>query len=233
MKVAIMQPYFCPYIGYFQLMGAVDRFVLLDNVQYKKGGWFNRNRVLSDGTDKLFSIPVKKQSTYLDVRDRLLAEDSIKVRAAVLESISTLYKGAPQHAQVMPLLQSIFLYETENFFDFVHHSLSQLNRALRIDTPILLSSAVAIDEGLKGQERVIAINKALGADTYINASGGRELYRQEDFAREGIALKFLQPRMIEYEQFGQHFVPWLSIIDVMMFNDTQRISGYLQQFDLV
>lgn len=232
MKVAVMQPYFCPYIGYFQLINAVDTFVVYDDIQYSKKGWFNRNRILLNGHDEMFTIPLKKDSDFLDVRERQVADDSLAARKKILARIDNAYRLAPRHAQVMPLLQRVFLYKGENLFDFIHFSLRELCSELGIQTPLVVSSTLGVSRALKGEERVFETVKALGADTYINAIGGRELYRPEVFAEKGIELHFIRSQAIEYPQFDHPFVPWLSIIDVMMFNEPAAIRTYLNAYDL-
>ncbi|MBS0211838.1 MAG: WbqC family protein [Proteobacteria bacterium] len=224
MKVAIMQPYFLPYIGYFQLIGAADKFVIYDNIKYTKKGWINRNRYLLDGRDEMFSLPLKKDSDALDVRDRRLAADFD--RAKLLNRLAEAYRRAPRYGEVMPLLQRIIECRDDNLFGFIHASLSAVCRYLGIDTPLIVSSTLEVDHSLQGQDRVLAICRRLGADTYINAIGGRELYSHDDFAAQGIELRFLQSLPSDYPQFGRPFVPWLSILDVMMFNTRESISRH-------
>lgn len=233
MKVAIMQPYFCPYIGYFQLISSVDRFVIYDNVQYTKKGWFNRNRYLHNGQAELFTIPLMKESDFLNVRDRHLADDSLKARRRILSKLAQAYRSAPYVDEVMGLLERLFLYQGANLFEFIYHSVVVLCRELGIDTDIVISSTIKVPDELKGSDRVIAINKALGADTYINAIGGQGLYEREVFAAQGIGLHFLRSKPIDYPQLSDPFVPWLSIIDVMMFNDKAIISDFLERYDLL
>ncbi len=228
-----MQPYFCPYIGYFQLISSVDRFVIYDNVQYSKKGWFNRNRYLHNGQAELFTIPIRKESDFLDVCDRHLAEDSLKARSRTLTKIVNAYRGAPYLEDVMDLLERLFLYQGANLFEFLYHGVLELCQELGIATDIVISSTVDVPEGFKGQDRVIAISKALGADTYINAIGGQGLYQRGTFADHGLELNFIRSKPIEYRQFDNEFVPWLSIIDVMMFNDKAVIKGFLRQYELL
>lgn len=228
-----MQPYFCPYIGYFQLISSVDRFVIYDNVQYSKKGWFNRNRYLHNGQATLFTIPLRKESDFLDVRERHLADHSLKVRTKILSRISHSYRNAPYFAEAMGLVEQVFLCQEENLFDFIYHSVVALCQVLGIETEILVSSTIDVPDGLRGQDRVIAINKALGADTYINAIGGQSLYERQAFAEQGIELRFQRSMPIEYPQFDAPFVPWLSIVDVMMFNDKHAIHGYLERYELL
>jgi hypothetical protein len=225
MKVAIMQPYFFPYIGYFQLIAAADVFVVYDNIKYTKKGWINRNRMLQNGTDVMFSLPLKSDSDALDVCQRELARDFN--RDKLLNQFSGAYRRAPYFAQTFPLVEAILRHEDGNLFRFLHHSLLATCRHLGIATEIRVSSTIDIDHGLKGQDKVLALCEALGADRYINAIGGMELYSKDEFRAHGIELNFIKSKPFVYAQFGNEFVPWLSIIDVMMFNPLDVIRECL------
>ncbi|WP_119964270.1 WbqC family protein [Simplicispira lacusdiani] len=232
MKVAIMQPYFLPYIGYFQLIRAADVFVVYDNIKFTKRGWINRNRYLLNGRDELFSLPLEKASDALDVRDRCLAP--VFDRIKFLNRFSEAYRAAPYFNDVMPLLRRIVGFGDFNLFNFIHASLREICGHLSIGTPLIVSSALDVNHDLKGQDRVLAICRHLGADTYINASGGRDLYSKEIFNAEGMELKFLRSHPCEYPQFHLPFVPSLSILDVMMFNSLTSISDdFLFRCELV
>lgn len=232
MKIAIMQPYFCAYIGYYQLINSVDKFIICDNMQYTKRGWFNRNRILMNGIDRVFTIPLKKDKSSLNVNLRYLADNSIKARMHVLRQIQSLYKKAPFFSQNYPLIRRLFIQEIDNLFDFIHFSVVELCSNLDIKTEILLSSSLDIDHELKSQDRVIEMCKFLKTDSYINPIGGKELYDKEIFNKKGIDLKFIKSNNIEYAQFNHEFVPWLSIIDILMFNDIEQIKGYLNEYEL-
>jgi len=225
MKLAIMQPYFFPYIGYFQLIASVDRFVVYDNIEYTKKGWINRNRFLRDGEDVLFSIPLKKGSDHLHVRDRELAADFNKDK--LLNQLAGAYKRAPHFSEVFPLVERAVRCESHNLFDYILHSLVVTCEYLDIKTELLVSSTLDIDHTLRGKDKVRALCRRAGADTYINAIGGRALYAKEEFLADGLSLHFLKSADIAYPQFEHEFVPWLSIIDVMMFNSRERISEWL------
>lgn len=231
MKVGIMQPYFLPYIGYFQLLNAVDKYVIYDNIQYTKKGWINRNRILQNGKDILISIPLEKDSDYLDVRDRFITEGFD--RKKLLNQIKESYRKAPYWDAVMPLIDDIINYYDKNLFRFILNSVERICRYLDIDTDIIISSALDIDHSLKGQGKVIAICKKIGATDYYNAIGGQELYNGDDFKKENINLHFLSTNTIEYKQLGNEFVPWLSILDVMMFNSVDKIKDMLNNYKLV
>lgn len=233
MKIAIMQPYFCAYIGYYQLINSVDKFVIFDNIQYTKRGWFNRNRILDNGTDRMFTIPIKKDNRYLNVNLRFLADNSIKERYRILKQIQTLYKKAPFFSQNYPLVRRFFIQEINNLFDFIHFSVVELCIKLDIKTQIILSSSLDIDPKLKSQDRIIEMCKCLKTDIYINPIGGEELYDKKAFKKEGIDLKFIKSKYIKYPQFERKFIPWLSIIDVLMFNNIEQVKSYLEEYDLV
>ena len=232
MRMAIMQPYFLPYIGYFQLIAAVDLFVVYDRIKYTKKGWINRNRMLVNGADAMFSLPLKKDHDALDVVDRTLAADFD--RARLCQQIRGAYGRAPCFTQTFALVEQIMQHPDNNLFGYVHHSLLALCRHLGIATEIRVSSTVAIPACAKGQDKVLALCGALGASTYRNAIGGLELYNGQDFQRAGIELQFIRARPWEYPQFGQPFVPWLSILDVLMFNPLEQVRDRIRSgFDVV
>ena len=232
MRVAIMQPYIFPYIGYFQLMHAVDAFVVYDNIKYTKKGWINRNRYLLNGEATTFSLPLRKDSDDLDIRDRHLSADFN--RGKLLGQLREAYRKAPHFNATLALVEEVIGNPADNLFDYLHQGLAKTCQHLGITTPILVSSMLDADHSLRSQERVIALANAVGASEYINPIGGLELYSREDFARQSVALGFLRSRPIEYPQLGEGFVPWLSIVDVLMFNGAERTrESLLSQFDVV
>ena len=232
MKIGIMQPYFLPYIGYFQLMNAVDEFVIYDNIKFTKKGWINRNRILVNGKDSYITIPLKKDSDYLDVKDRSLADSWQIDRKSMLNRISATYRKSPYFDIVYPLAEKCILCEESNLFGFILNSLQLVRQSLEISTSLVTSSTIPIDHTLKAEQKVIAICKARNAYTYLNPIGGVELYDKDRFMGEGIDLHFLKPDEFSYAQFGNGFVPWLSIIDVMMFNSKEAITKMLTQYSL-
>lgn len=218
-----MQPYFMPYIGYFQLIAAVDLFIVYDNIKYTKKGWINRNRMLRNGRDATFSIPLKSDSDYLDVCERELAADFN--RDKLLSQLRAAYRRAPYFDQTYPLIEQIVRYDETNLFRYLHHSIVKTCEHLGIATEIRISSEMAIDHGLKSQDRVLALCEAACANTYVNTMGGAALYAREAFRERDVELTFIKPKPFEYAQFGSEFVPWLSIIDVLMFNSLGKVSG--------
>lgn len=227
-----MQPYFLPYIGYYQLIAAVDTFVVYDNIKYTKKGWINRNRMLLNGTGVMFSLPLRKDSDLLDIVQRELATDFDRTK--LLNKFAGAYGKAPHFAQTFPLLDRIVRYEDSNLFRFIHYSIVETCAHLGLGTDIRISSEIAIDHGLKGQDKVLALCQATGVDTYINTIGGTDLYSRDEFSGRGVELKFIKAKTFSYPQFGASFVPWLSIVDVLMFNPLDTVRACIaSNFELI
>ena len=231
--IALMQPYFFPKLSYWQLIHNVDTFVIYDDVQYIKGGWINRNRILWRGDGKLLSLPLKKDSDYLNVVDRRLSDSWGTEKIKLLNRIKSSYSQAPYYDQTFPVLKACIEAPSENLFEFILSTLKLLNAYLRISTKITTSSSIGIDHKLKSQDKVIAICKNLGADTYINAIGGQKLYDKDEFQNQGLKLSFVKSPKLEYKQYENKFVPWLSIADVIMFNKRTDITKYLDSYTLI
>lgn len=227
MNIAIMQPYLFPYIGYFQLMNAVDEFIVYDNIQFSKKGWINRNRILVNGADAYITLPLKKDSDYLDIKDRYLSDDWKTESKKMLNRVTESYRKAPYFESVFPLIEKSLLYEDKQLFNFIFNSLNLTKDFLDIKTSFVISSTISIDHHLKSTEKVIALCKHQNATTYINPIGGVELYSKEEFKKEGLELKFIKANHIIYPQFKNDFIPYLSIIDIMMFNSKEEIKNHL------
>ena len=232
MKVAVMQPYFFPYIGYFQLIHCVDKFVVFDDVNFIKKGWINRNRILVNGAPFMFSIPLKQMSQNKWIRDTELSDD-LTWTSKFLKTLESAYKKAPQFNQIFPAVERLLQEE--------HPSIASLNTAslrfvcdyLGLDTTLVPSSAAYANSDLKGQYRILDICRKEGADTYINPIGGTELYDQARFEENGIQLYFLQSDASPYRQFGHDFFPYLSMLDCLMFADKAEIKQKLSEFQLI
>ena len=230
MSIAIMQPYFFPYIGYFQLMSAVDEFIVYDNIEFTKKGWINRNRILVNGKDTFITLPLKKGSDYLNVNDRYLADSWLTDRTKLMNKVTEAYRKAPQFNLAYPVIKKCIFFEDLNLFNFIFHSLDTIKQYLEISTPLVISSSITIDHGMKSEKKVIELCKARQTTNYINPVGGVALYDKAEFKKEGIELSFLKSNDILYTQFNNEFIPWLSIIDVMMFNSKEKIKDYLNSF---
>ncbi len=232
MRVALMQPYFFPYIGYFQLMAACDLFVVFDDAQYIDRGWANRNRILINGAAQWITMPVAASSHKLPFLDReYLFGDRVATRLPT--RIAGAYKAAPFFRQTMPLVEEILAFPRPNVAAFNTTLLLKVAARLGIGTPIKRTSEMVKDDSLTGGEnRVIDICSRLGATTYINPIGGRDLYASGAFADHGIDLRLLSCEAEPYSQFGAPYVPFLSIIDVLMFNDVPAVRKMLGQYRL-
>ena len=232
MKTAIMQPYFLPYAGYFQLIEAADRFILCDDFQYTRHGWMTRNRFLRDGKDALFSLPIKNDSISKQIREREVA-DSFD-GTPILNGFRNAYRKSPFFNETMALVESIVHFPGRNLFDFLENSITRVCVHLGIKTPNGKTSDFAIDSALKKEDRVIALCTAIGTREYINSIGGRELYSKEQFQSHRIKLSFLDSKPLTYAQLGKEFVASLSIVDALMFNSTDAVRSYLHtQYELV
>ena len=231
MTLGIMQPYFLPYIGYWQLLAAVDRFVVYDNVKYTKKGWINRNRFLRGEATATFTVPLKHGSDLLNIADRALADDFKPGK--LLNAFREAYRQAPFFSEVFPLIETIVTAPPRNLFEYLHNSIEVVANYLGIQTSLIVSSTVDIDHRLKADQKVLAICHALGATRYVNSIGGRQLYSVAAFAEHGVELKFIQPRAVSYRQFSERFVPSLSIVDAMMFNSKPSMRAMLGEYDLV
>ncbi len=233
MKLAIMQPYAFPYIGYYQLLKLVDLFVIHDDVQWIKGGWINRNRILVEGAPKYFTLPVAKSTSYAKINERSFPADKKVQLSKVYRQIENNYRQAPCFEECSKLLRECFEIPTTNIATFITETIIKTARYLSIETPIIRSSELKISDNLKGQERVIEINKKLDSSHYINPEGGVSLYQKERFEIESIKLSFLKAKPTDYQQRkSSEFQPFLSIIDVLMNNTPNQITPMLQNYVL-
>ena len=227
MRVAIMQPYFLPYIGYWQLINAVDKFIIYDDIKYTKKGWINRNRFLSNGRDAVFSLPLKKDSNIKTIAEREISTEFNSSK--LINKFKGSYAKSPYFDECITLLESIIHYHDKNLFNFIFNSVIVICSYLQISTEILISSNIKIQDSLKGKERVIALCKQIGATTYINPIGGTDLYFKNEFYNYGINLTFLKSIPVKYYQFDKQFVPFLSIIDLLMFNSKEKVSEIVRK----
>ncbi len=231
--VAIHQPYFFPYIGYWQLIHAVDRFVIHDDVNYIKQGWVNRNRLLLNNEIAYITLPLHQASRSKKIRE-LTLHTQPDPRDKLARRVAVAYRKAPYFADVYPLIEELICHDANNLSDYLAHQLQTLSRFMGISTEFVVTSRNYGNDELKAQERVIDMCKREGATTYINSRGGQALYDTNAFRSAGIGLRFLISRPLKYSQWGAEFAPDLSIIDVLMFNSIYRVSrDFLGSFDLI
>ena len=228
MKLAIMQPYLFPYIGYFQLINVVDRFISLDDVKYINRGWINRNRIRVNGEEFLFSLPLSHASQNKCINEIQISGDYVKWRGKFLLTLERTYANASFFKNGIRLINQILDCPVRSLSEFVLNSIKEICRYLEIRTEFIDSSEIFGNKHLKGEERIVTLCKLNQANIYFNLPGGRKLYSMERFDKEGIALKFLEPVLNPYTQGGNDFIPGLSIIDVLTWNGIEQIKIMLQ-----
>ena len=231
--IVIMQPYIFPYIGYFQLFKVCDMFISYDDVQFMKGGWINRNKILYHDGPKYITFPVSKAPLNTAIDHCFFHKNIGKGKKKILSTLRQIYSKAPFFQSVYPRLEDIVKVNENNVARFAENSLKRILDYLGINVELRRSSHLSFDKSLKGQDRVIEIVKELGGDRYVNPIGGQDLYLPTEFAANNIDLRFLNCKAEPYKQFSNEFVPNLSIIDVLMFNSIEQIRLMLKQFKLV
>jgi hypothetical protein len=234
MRLAIMQPYFFPYLGYFQLINAVDKFIVYDDVSFIKQGWINRNRILANGVPLMFSVPLSGVSSHTSIRETLINTPVYAVwRKKFFKTLEQYYRKLPHYEQVLSIISDVLAGEHMQISALATHSIKAVCAHLSISTEIVETASHYGNAHLKAEERVVDICQLENARVYVNSVGGQELYSHETFRGNGIDLKFLKPNKIKYKQFHYPFVPWLSIIDVLMFNSTETLQQMISQYELV
>ena len=231
MRLAVMQPYLFPYIGYFQVLNAAEKFVILDDVTFIKRGWINRNQILLNGKPHLFSVPLVKASQNRAIKQTKILYET-NWQANLLKTLEQAYKKAPLFSPVMEMVSSVISRKYVYISDMALDSVKETCAYLDIRTAIVDSSEIYQNDTLKGEDRIIDICLRENASMYINTAGGRELYRAENFERHNIKLRFINFLPLTYKQFGDSFEPFLSVIDVLMFKEKLEVKELLERYTL-
>lgn len=227
-----MQPYFMPYIGYWQLIDAADIFVVFDDVNYIKKGWINRNRILMNGTELLFTLPVTGVSQNKKIKEHYFY-DGRAAKNKLWTTIHMAYGKSSQFADISRLIQNIITDEEDNISLYIRKSIEQICRYLNISTQIINSSEIDKDPLKKGEDKIIEICMKLEADTYVNPIGGMELYHKQRFSEQNMDLRFIKSEKFQYQQMSEDFIPGLSILD-MLFNVCKSdLAVYLKKYSLI
>ena len=229
MKLGIMQPYFLPYIGYWQLINAVDKYVIYDDVNFINKSWINRNNILLNGNKHQINLLLTEASQNKLINQVAIQDNQTKL----IRTIEMNYKKAPMFQQVFPLFLHIMEYPDKNLAKFIGNSIVEISKYLSIETEFIYSSTLDKDNTLRAQDKILNICKLLNANKYINAIGGADLYSKDDFNKVGIELSFLETKIEPYKQFKNEFVPYLSLLDVMMFNDVESINIMFNKYNLI
>ena len=229
-----MQPYIFPYLGYFQLVSAVDVFVFYDDVNFIKQGWINRNKVLINGEENLFTIPVKNISSFRQINETEINYSIYeKWKGKFLKSLTQSYKKAPYYEEVMSMVIFILDKKYYNIANLAAESIQVVSKYLDLKTEFVFSSKnFAETRGLDKAERLIKILNQINSNHYINPAGGSDLYEKEYFQKYDIKLEFIKGTLPEYSHPSKEFISGLSIIDVLMWNSKGKVNKMLKQYSL-
>ena len=228
MKLAVMQPYLFPYIGYFQLIYAADIFLIYDDVAYIKRGFVNRNNLLTPNGVTRFTVSVPGGSQNKLFSDLKFSRNVDKV----LKMIEHGYSKAPYFDDVFPIIRETLEFEDRSIASVCMKSYENIFSYLSIDRKIRKTSDLDYDRSTSALERLVMLCEYFGADCYINSPGGRKLYAKPDFANRGIKLKFIDSLPVTYSQGTSEFVPNLSIIDVLMRCSPETVKNFLTYYEL-
>lgn len=229
MKVAIMQPYIFPYIGYYQLVNSVDGFVFYDDVNFIKRGYVNRNNILTNGQAHRFTIPVPGGSQNKKINEHSFDFDVSKI----LRTIEQSYKKARFYDVVYPIIESVLTDKNRKVENICSNSIKKVFDFLEIEKKFFYSSDITASRRGNAADKLINICRSLDAKVYINSVGGLDLYDKSYFQKQGVELKFIRTLDHAYNQSLPNFVPNLSMIDVMMWNDKDKIKSLLQCYELI
>ena len=238
MKIAIMQPYFFPYLGYFQLMSAVDEWVVFDDIQYIRHGWINRNRILSPNLEKewqYITVPLKKYSqnsliNQIEIRNTNSWVDSILGGLSYYKRIKAPYYN-DTIAFIKPLIDSEYKFISKLNIDLIQNIASLLD--IEINITISSKKDFKYKENMESDDWALEISKKMGASTYINPIGGSEIFNKNKFINESIQIKFLKPNLVRYKQSRREYVSMLSIIDSLMFNSLKEVKEMLNNYEII
>ncbi len=226
-----MQPYFFPKLSYWQLIHKVETFVIYDDVQFSKGGWVNRNRICLNNSIKTITIPLKKDSLKKLINERFLADDWDIKKIHILNLIKEYYKKSDNFAVIFPLIQKILNFNNMNLSNFLTNSIKEIVNYLEINTKIINSSSLNIENKFKKEKKIKEICKILNSKIYINAIGGKKIYNKDDFKNSNIELNFLYPTNLLGNKNSDSFD--LSIIDTLMNVEKKIIQKELNEFELI
>ncbi|MGL4852432.1 MAG: WbqC family protein [Phocaeicola sp.] len=254
MKLAIMQPYFFPYIGYFQAISAVDKYILYDNLPYRINSWMNKNRIaVINGGDFNIIVPISHKSPFKPISEiRINNSGSTDWRKRVLKTIYYNYKKSDYFYEIYPLLEKLLATPCNYLHQFNSNTIVEISKYLEISTEIVWDNThyLEMEQALhetyshlnelptnalkKRMERIVRICKSEGATQFINAIGGQALYNKEELRPYGIDLKFVKSDLdIRYNYFSKEFIPNLSIIDVLMHNGREETKKLLKRYTLL
>jgi GNAT superfamily N-acetyltransferase len=232
-RIAIMQPYFYPYIGYFNLIESADLIVFYDDVNFIKRGRIHRNSILVNGSEYQFTVPISKASQNRLIMDTALHDFDLW-RSRFLKQLEYSYRRAPYFNAVMKQVQQTLHERIATIADLAIASICGVYAYLGVNLRYTRSSQISPEtQGLEKSQRLIEITKKAKGTRYINTIGGTKLYEKSHFAAHGIELSFVKVNPVNYRQYGETFIPWLSIIDVLMFNPPAQVREMFRCYTVV
>jgi len=226
MKVAVMQPYFLPYLGYWQLLAESDRFVLLDEVNYIVRGWVNRNRIWVGGKENWMTVPLANASQNRLISHTVIVEGG-EWKEKLMRTVQGAYGRAPFFDQGRDLLAEILRGDERGLAAFLERSIRVVADRLGITTVIESSGSMPRDRNLVGEARILEICRYLEADTYLNLPGGKELYHPPSFESRNVGLRFLHSEWEHMELSSPSGVHNLSLLDLWMHNPIDSMKASL------
>lgn len=236
MILGSMQPYFFPYLGYFALIKHSDRFVFFDTPQYIRHGWCNRNRILKqDGTPTYITIPIRK-APYDTPINKTLIDNGSNWRGRLYGQLDVYRKIAPRYRQVRAFLEEILSPEYDSLSLLCIETTKAVCSLLGIESEFSVFSEMnlALEEVHAPDEWALNTAKALGYDCYVNPPGGMSFYSREKYEASGVRLEFLSLNLREYSQgSAREFVPGLSVIDALMFCETDEVYNMLDDYEIL
>lgn len=232
MKLGIMQPYFFPYLGYFDLINYSDRWIVFDTVQYIRHGWMNRNRIHHPKEGDLYIIvPLRKHLRGTLIKDIVISEYP-RWKSKILGQLNHYKKNAPYFKETYSFVEECLSINEKSLSRLNSLILEKTCSRLGIDFEYEYFSEMDLDLGSVGGpgDWALRISEALGVEEYVNPPGGVDIFDPEKFKAAGIKLTISDTPPFEYSTKGYEFIPNLSIIDVMMFNSKERIGEYLHHY---
>lgn len=227
MILAVMQPYIFPYIGYYQLVYSSDVFIFYDDVSFIKQSYINRNNILANGKTLRFTLPVLGASSNILI-ENLDYSNSKKI----LRTIAQAYAKAPYFDDAFHVIEFVLNQENRGIAHINSLSIRAVFEYLNIDKKMLLASEIDYDRTKERANRLIELSKMHDCDHYINSPGGKLLYEKEYFKEQGIKLEFIETEIQPYNQNIDEFVPYLSMIDILMNCSKEEISKMLKSYKL-
>lgn len=233
MKLAVMQPYFFPYLGYFQLIHAVDKFVFYDDVNFIKKGWINRNRILVNQHPVYFTVPLSKVSQNSKTCETEISQKDFQIwKKKFLMTLEHNYVRSPFYLEIYNMIINLVNTHFVTISEMAKQSIQVILKYLNINTEIVWSSEIYGNANLRREERILNICLEEKTTEYINLIGGKSIYSKTDFQTEGVKLDFLEPMLKPYPQNSKEFIPSLSIVDVLMNNSKEQVQHMLLDYEL-